>query len=180
MFEAEANSFGETQGCDVSTSSRRRLRSKTAPEFAKGYPARALLKISEYRIQMHKLKLAKMKQRAEFKKARTRAIELLAMSAPSGAFAADEQTEFGEIELPHYSHHNSKLQGGSDTIFCRSCGLWSCRAKLRGLAKRCQGLQRGSKSTLRLLQCGVMPGPHARLPPHMKKVFNRLGRRRRS
>ena len=152
---------------------------KTKAVLAPGYPQRALLKLSEHRIRQYKRKLAMKKQKAEYKAARHRAIELLSWQAPTGTFAADEWIEAGLIEHPDPSHRIVALHGQSDTIFCKRCGWWSARAKLRLLATPCQGLKDGDRSSLRLLECGVMPSPGAKVPQHFKKVHARKGRRRR-
>ena len=157
---------------------RKRLWQKTAPA-ATGYPERALLKASEFRILKYKYKLELKRQRAKFRKARIEAIELLSRGAPTGAFAADEWIEVGPNEQPHSQHKTVARHGPSDTIYCKRCGWWSAKAKLRLLATPCQGLKEGNRSSLRLLECGVMRNPGAKVPPQFKKTRSRKGRTRR-
>ena len=156
---------------------RRRLRTKTAPAEAPMYPQRALLKKIEYNIRKAKLKKAQLEQRNVYRKMRAKAVELLSRQAPMGAFTAEEMLETGVIEHPHPSHSILALNGQNDTIYCKRCSWWSSRCKLRLLATPCLGLIAGNKSQLRLLQCGVMPSPTARTPPHLR--FQKGRRRRR-
>jgi hypothetical protein len=155
---------------------KRRLRTKTHPSEAPGFPARELLKIGEFRVRQYKLKKAKAKQDNELKAVRRRAIELLAMQPPSGAFEIEEWGEGGPITNPHSSHRIVALHGNSDTIYCKRCSSWASKAKLRLLASPCQGI-RGNHSTLRLLECGVLPIAGATVPSHLKKRHGRRARR---
>ena len=157
---------------------RTRLKVKTHPSMAPAYPARRLLKLQEYRIRRFNIKQAKAKVDKQIKKVRMKAIELMARQPPAGAFEEDEWVAEDPIIHPHASHRISALHGSSETIFCKRCGYWSSKASLRLLAEPCQGLKEGSKSTLRLLECGVMPGPEALIPPHLKKRHGRKGRRK--
>ena len=144
-----------------------------------GYTARPLQNLQEHRVHMHKFKKAQQRHRAELKAARQQAIELLAMQPPSGAFGGEVETDTGPMQNPHPSHRILALEGSSSTIYCRNCGSWSARSKLRHLAARCAPLKDGSRHNLRLLQCGVMPAPLAKIPSHLKKVHRRRGRKSR-
>ena len=157
---------------------RTRLRVKTHPSMAPAYPSRKLLRLQEYRIRRFNLKQAKAKIDIQVKKVRMEAIELMARQPPAGAFEEDEWTAEKPTIHPHASHRITALHGNSDTIFCKWCGYWSARANLKLLAKPCQGLKEGSRSTLRLLECGVRPGPEALIPSHLKKRHGRKGRRK--
>ena len=113
-------SFEDMMG--INLVKRTRLRVKTKACLALGYPARALLKLSEHRVRQYQRRLAKKKQEAEYKVARCNAIELLSRQAPTGAFALEEWIETGPIEHPDPSHRVVALHGHSDTIFCKRCG----------------------------------------------------------
>jgi hypothetical protein len=102
---------------------------------------------------------------------------LLARQPPSGALEVDEWSFDGPITNSHSSHRIVALHGNSDTIFCKNCSCWASKVKLRLLATPCQGIRVGSKSTLRLLECGVLPIAGAKLPAHLKKRHGRRGRR---
>ena len=115
------------------------------------------------------------KAKAEERAARESAIEWMAHQDHMGAFACDEG-EAGEIVMPHATHRILALNRASDTIYCKQCGCWAARVKLKLLASPCRGLQPGSKSTLRLLECGVLPGPTARIPPQLVKRRRRKAR----
>ena len=158
---------------------RRRLHRKTAATADHGYTARLLQKLQDHRVHMHKFKSAQQKQRAEIKIARRNAIELLAMQPPPGAFGGEVELDTGQIQNPHSSHRILGFEGNSSTIYCRNCGAWAARAKLRLLAGRCTPLKEGNRHNLRLLQCGIMPAPLARIPAHMRNVRTRRGRKSR-
>ena len=102
----------------------------------------------------------------------------MAMQAPIGAFDEEDRAEIEILEHPHPSHRILSMHGSGDIIFCKQCGYWSARVKLRLLAQPCRGLKEGNKSNLLLLECGVMPAPDARVPPHLKFKHQRRGRRK--
>ena len=138
-----------------------------------------MLKLTEYKLRKYKVKEAKRIQDLKFQKVRKYAVGLMAMQPPAGAFDEDEWTEPGTIVHPHPSHRIAALHGKGDTIFCKNCGCWASKASLKLLAEPCHGLKVGSKHTLRLLECGVMPSLEARIPPHLKLRHTKRGRRRR-
>ena len=179
LHEAHGSHAGdaERQNEGEGTAIKRRLRTKTNPSQAPGFPTRELLKLGEFRIRQHKLKKAKAKRDTERRAVRQRAIELLARQPPGAAMDIDEWSFDGPITNPHSSHRILALHGNSDTIFCKNCSCWASKAKLRLLATPCQGIRVGSKSTLRLLECGVLPIAGAKLPTHLKKRHGRIGRR---
>ena len=170
---------GEAQSANTNeTPKKMRLNRKTHPSNAPAYPARKLLKLSEFRIRKFNVNKAKAMREKQGRNVRMKAIELMARQPPPGAFEDDEWVTDDPITHPHASHRIVTLHGDSDTIFCKSCGYWSARASLKLLAKQCQGLKEGSKSKLRLLECGVRPGPEAVIPSHLKKRHGRKGRRK--
>jgi len=168
----------ETEEPVVGRIKRRRLHGKTNPSET-GYTVRPLLKKGEHKIKMQQWKVKKRKQEAELKAARKRAVEMLAWQAPIGAFDENERGEVSPLMSPHASHRILALQGGGNTIYCKQCGYWSSRVKLRHLANPCVGLQTGNRSTLRLLECGIMPAPKANIPANLKLRHGCSHRRRR-
>ena len=139
-----------------------------------------MLKLTEYKLRKYKVKEAKRIQDLKFQKVRMHAVGLMAKQPPAGAFDEDEWTEPGTIVNPHPSHRIAALHGKGETIFCKNCGCWASKVSLKLLAEPCHGLRVGSKHTLRLLECGVMPSLVARIPPHMKLRHTKRGRRRKS
>ncbi len=115
-------------------------------------------------------------QQLAFKKVRTRAIELLAEQAELPCSYDETESIPAPCELPHVSHHITQLEGNSEVIWCKVCGHWSQRAKLRNLAVGCEGLKSGLAATMRLLQCGVRPAPKATIPPRLLKKRRKKGR----
>ena len=110
LTDAAAGSEQPTQ------STRRRLRVKTAGGAEHGYTKRPLLHLQEHRIQMHTKKVAELKQKAEYKTARRKAIELLAYQPPPGAFDENDGRETEPLQQPHESHRVVALHGNSTTI----------------------------------------------------------------
>ena len=165
---------------NVRLGQRRRLRSKTAANADHGYPKRPLRTLQAHRISMHKVREANLKQRAEFREMRKHAIQLLSMQPPVGAFDVSEQGEICHFQHPHLSHKIVALNGQSSVIYCRHCGSWSARDRLRHLGLPCLKLKDGNRHKLRLLQCGIMPKPEARIPSHLKLRYGRAGRRRKN
>ena len=155
---------------------RRRLHRKTAAAADHGYTTRPLQSLQEHKVHMHHFKKAQQSQRIESRAARNEAIKLLAMQPPPGAFVGEVELDSGPIQNPHPSHRILALQGSCSTIYCRNCGAWAARAKLRLLAEACKPLQNGSRHSLRLLQCGVMPAPKAHIPPQLLKKRRRKSR----
>ena len=123
------------------------------------------------------MKIAKAKQVKELKAARLNAIELLSRQPPSGAFAESERGYEGTIVNPHPSHYIKALHGDNDTMCCKSCGCWASKVKLRLLAVPCRGIKDGNKSTLRLLECGIMPTVGATILAHLKKRHGGQGKK---
>ena len=175
--EPPYEAFDDQQLAEEGPAKKMRLYKKTPPSQAPGFPSRELLKKVEFCIRQNQLKKAKAKYESELKAVRCRAVELLARQPPSGAIADDEWKVHGPINNPHRSHRILTLHGNSETIFCKRCACWSSKTKLRHLAAPCQGLKVGSKSTLRLPECGVMPSIGATIPAHLKKRHGRRGRR---
>ena len=168
---------GEHEEAAHGSAPRRRLKVKTNPRET-GYTDRPLLKRAEFRIKKFQAQIKIKKRQAEMKAARKIAIELMSRQAPGGAFDEHENEVSEILEHPHPSHRIQSMHGGGDIIFCKNCSYWSARTKLRLLSEPCRGLKDGNKSKLRLLECGVQPGPDARVPPHLKIKHQRKGRRR--
>ena len=154
---------------------RRRLREKTLPAAAPGFPQRALLRASDYKVKRAKLKKEQLAQRSGLKQVRSQVIQLLARQAPYTEEQDDDPAAL-PLETPHPSHYIAAMPGNSSVIWCKACACWSLRQKLRGLAIGCKGLKVGNRSTLRLLQCGVIPKQNARLPPSEVKIRRRKSR----
>ena len=156
-----------------------RLWRKTAATANHGYTVRPLQNLQAHRISMHKVREDNLKQRAEFREMRKQAVQLLSMQPPGGAFDESEQGEIDYFQHPHPSHNIVALNGQSSVIYCRHCGSWSARDRLRHLGLPCLKLKDGNRHKLRLLQCGIMPKPEARIPSHLKLRYGRAGRRRK-
>ena len=145
-----------------------RLRAKTNANNAPAYTLRPLLKKGDYRIKAAKLKAINRLHKASLKAIRIQSIKLL-VQQPQEFHSDSIPIWNGECETPHPSHYIFALNGHATTIYCKQCGLWSKRAKLRMLAAPCHGVKNGNSSQLRLLQCGVQTGPNARIPAHLKR-----------
>ena len=156
---------------------RRRLRIKTVPTDAPGYPQRSLLTKADWRIQKGKLKEAQRKEWAKYKSARAEAVAALAKQTEHrSSWESEQVTAAANYQMPNPSHHITVMQVSRDIIYSKACACWSLRSKLKGLAGRCVGLKSGNASTIRLLQCGVKPEPEARLPPRQVKRRHRKSR----
>ena len=166
LLNDEGEQQPEDPGAKVFT--KRRLRCKTAPANAPAFPSRALLKLSEYRVRKAKLKLAQLDQRRQVKIARQHAMELIAAQPELGDGDIHRIGTAAPFSLPHPTHRIVELHGDATTIYCKQCSAWSSRIALRSLSAPCHGLLKGGKSQLRLLQCGVRPGPGAKLPAHLR------------
>ena len=156
-------------------SKRRRLRQKASPTVVPAFPQRALLRSAECKVRKAQLKKAQLAQRKTYRSVHAQAVELLSKQVPLHRDVNDDNVLL-PLQTPHPSHWITTMNGDSNVIWCKSCGCWSLSQKLRGLAEGCKGLAVGQRSTLRLLQCGVRPGPNARLPPKDVKVRRRKGR----
>ena len=155
---------------------KRRLRAKIAPAAVPAFPRRALLKRLEYQVRKSKLKKAQLEQRNAQKEIRRKAVELLSKQVEANTGDSDDDVAAVPLQSPHPSHHITTLASSKEVIWCKACACWSLRSKLRGLAARCEGMKLGKRSSLRLLQCGVMPAPKARIPPALLKKRARKGR----
>ena len=161
---------------EAQATKRRRLKNKTAPVSVPAFPQRALLRQADFKIRSAKLKKAQIEQRKGQRATRRAAVDLLARQAEKIEDDSDEEVAAVPFQTPHASHHIAALHGSERVIWCRSCAAWSLSERLRGLARPCRGLKEGSRHTLRLLQCGVRPGPNARIPPQHIKMRRRKGR----
>ena len=157
---------------------RTRLLKKTMPCNALGYPQRPLLKLTEVKIARAKLKIAQREQKFKFKRARLKALELLAAQPEIGDGEIDIAGHGAAFALPHPTHRIVTFQGDDTTIFCKYSG-WSSRSRtrLKLLNKPCLALKEGNRSQLRLLECGILLAPGAWLPP--KELKPRARRRKR-
>ena len=155
---------------------RKRLSTKTPAAQALGYPLRALMKAHEFKVRKAQLKEIKRKRNQEWKAARLAAVNLLSQQADLSNVFPDFEDRSWSCQLPHASHRITSLHGDGDTIYCKLCGLWSKRSKLKGLARPCHGILNGNCGHLRLLECGVMPAPGARIPPRFRRKRRRKGR----
>ena len=95
---------------------------------------------------------------------RAQALQLLAAQLDLGDKEGSTAGRTDAYDLPHPSHQIWSLHVDYSTIFCNQCGSWSARTLLKGLALLCQRIKDGTKSQLRLLQCGIRPASGARLP----------------
>ena len=127
------------ENLSIAEGKKRRLNKKTSPGEV-GYTMRPLLKRAEAQIKRHQYKVKLKKQQAALKAARAQAIALMAMQAPVAAFDIEERSEVGHFNLPHESHKIIALHGGGGTIYCKRCGYWSAKLKLKLLAEPCRGL----------------------------------------
>ena len=180
VVETDGLPFGHDQVPDELNNQgsfkKRRLRAKTNPVTVPAFPLRALVKAKDFKVLNSKLKQAKLEQRRQMKSNGAKVINLLAKQMLS--HNVDDEIDVAAVPLqtPHFTHYISALAGNSNAILCKACACWSLSEKLRGLASPCNGMKVGNKSTLRLLQCGVMPGPQARLPLNAVKLRRRKNR----
>ena len=70
----------------------------------------------------------------------------------------------------HESHTIKQVHDHPHAFFCDKCGAWSIGKSLRGLSAVCSGsIAKCRVFQHRLLQCGVIPTPGARIPQHARK-----------
>ena len=89
-----------------------------------------------------------------------------------------DSIDFGKYATPHPTHDVQALSSHIDIIYCRRCAAWAKNARLKSLAKPCEGLKDGNKGQLRKLQLGLVPLSGVTIPAHLRRTFAR-GRRRR-
>ena len=156
---------------------KRRLRSKTNPTQVPAFPQRPLIRATELKIKRHQLKQAQLQQNQALRTIKLKAISLLASHTfRVGCIDANNDLASLPLQTPHDSHYILALPTNETVIWCKACGYWSQSEKLRGLGKPCEGLKAGNSSNLRLLKCGIKPGPNARLPPYEVKRRQRKSR----
>ena len=148
---------------------RRRLFTKTDPSYT-FYTKAALINLTKLKIILVKNKLTKRDYMSSLRALKLTAIQLVVA----------QPEIIGESELmdsqPWHIHasHEMKKIGDTDILYCNLCGRWLADGKERKFVAPCQGLRKSNTSQLRLLQCGVRPGPGARIPASMRK--GRVGR----
>ena len=84
-----------------------------------------------------------------------------------------DQVEFVQSEgkRAHLSHTMKRMHGSEQVVYCSVCSYWQKTKKVTAaLLAPCEAIKRSNWSKLRLLQCGVMPGPGARIPPGMARA----------
>ena len=81
------------------------------------------------------------------------------------------QATYSTIDQVHVSHDVKTVHNQPQAFFCDRCGAWSVGASLRsGLSSVCRGqVDQARKHQHRLLQCGVIPTPGARIPDNARK-----------
>ena len=75
------------------------------------------------------------------------------------------------LQLPpniHISHHMLQAKR-LQIIYCKDCGAWSKGGKLRNLAKICSGPTVRARTTVRLLEEGIVPGSGNCIPKEFKR-----------
>ena len=137
---------------------------KTAPIEVPAFPLRPLLNHAKFKVLQHKLKIAKRQQSNAERMIRTDAVRLLALNHVREEEGEGEYELPAPTQIPHHTHHITTLVGNQGVIWCKGCGCWSLSVYLKGLAKTCDGASAKRYSTIRLLQCGIMPIAGARLP----------------
>ena len=175
-FENDEQSFSDTEEISghspPSTVKQRRLGVKTAPIEVSAFPLRPLLNHAKYKVLQHKLKTAKRKQVKAARMIRTESVRLLSLNHVREEEGFHEYELPAPTQIPHHTHHITTLGGDQGVIWCKGCGCWSLSSQLKGLAKICDGARAKRASTVRLLQCGIVPVAGARLP------INELKKRR--
>ena len=80
------------------------------------------------------------------------------------------QVNHSIVDAVHFSHNILHVHGHPNAFYCDRCGAWSVGGSLRNLSEVCVGLVvQAHKFQLRLLQCGVIPTPGAKIPAHARK-----------
>ena len=70
----------------------------------------------------------------------------------------------------HASHTLKKVHSHPEALYCTRCGAYNNGGPLRTLKAKCSGvLAPAHASQHRLLECGIMPAPGARLPNSSRK-----------
>ena len=94
------------------------------------------------------------------------------------AGAAEDVPEVIDENPPHISH-DIKQMISARVIYCNTCSHWACHGKHSLLARECEPLRSGNRTTLRLLQNDIVPTRGAKLPVALRKrqwaPGNRLG-----
>ena len=66
--------------------------------------------------------------------ARLQALNLFAIQTDLAEGELNPHSLMAACSLPHASHRILELHGCNETIYCKTCGKWSARKKLKGLA----------------------------------------------
>ena len=157
---------------------RRRLWGKTSPLLT-GYPNTSLVSRTIYKIVMAKRKLDVAANKRDKSIAMAAALKLLAAQPSQGedGSSSRQREPARKFGIPHPSHHINSLSRQFDIIYCRNCSAWSKNDKLKALGDPCQGLLKGNRAQMRLLEEGIIPLAGVRMPAHLRKNYAR-GRRR--
>ena len=144
-------------------------------------PNEGLMNAADFAIASNKRKLETSKEKKEAKRILTTATELLAHQLELRQVQPQldevpvqpDEVEFvqSEGERAHLSHTMKKMHGSEQVVYCSVCSYWQKTKKVTAaLLAPCEDIKRSNWSKLRLLQCGVMPGPGARLPAGMARA----------
>ena len=147
-----------------------------APIEVSAFPIRPLLTHAKYKVLQHKLKINKHKQLKEARMIRTESVRLLSLNHVREEDGDSEYELPTPTQVPHHTHHITTLAGDQGVIWCKGCGCWSLSVNLKGLAKVCDGASAKRYSTIRLLQCGILPIAGARIPTN--ELLKRRKKRR--
>ena len=148
------------------------------PEEGGNNVSKELLNATDFAIASNKRKLEDRKAKSNAKRIKSEAIELLGRQPELLQVQADVEVQPDQMEIdwadkeqPHLSHTMVRMNGGRDVLYCSVCSYWLKNKRLTAsLRQPCEALKRSNWSKLRMLQCGVMPGPGARLPPSMARA----------
>jgi len=140
--------------------------------------AKELLNSTDFAIANNKRKLEERVIKSKSKKTRTEAMELLGRQPELLTSQAEVEAQPDQVEIdwankerPHITHTMIRMHGDGEVLFCSVCSYWLKNKRLTAsLRNPCEALKRSNWSKLRMLQCGVMPGPGARLPPSMARA----------
>ena len=76
----------------------------------------------------------------------------------------------GKAKAIHASHTLQKVHSHPEALYCTRCGAYNNGGPLRTLKAKCSGvLAPAHAAQHRLLECGIMPAPGARLPNSSRK-----------
>ena len=147
---------------------KRHIRGKR-PADGTDFPARALVQKAEH-DRLKGIEAEKASKVRKLNKAAARTAEQSFAQNPEAYTSPDPPSVDVAVGWRPHISHDIRQMATHPISYCNTCGWFANnRAAHSKLREECEDIKKGSRTTLRLLQCDIVPTKGAKLPLHLRK-----------